>query len=243
MDVMKMIGLIGGMSWESSAHYYRLVNERVRALRGGLHSARSLLVSVDFEPIERMQAEGRWGDAGRELAGAARSLERGGAELIVLCTNTMHKVAEAVAGAVQVPFLHIADATALAIKETAARRVGLLGTRFTMEEDFYVSRLERVADAEVIVPDASARATVHRVIYEELCVGRVLDASREAYLRIIEELIGRGAQGIVLGCTEIMLLADRWKLGVPLFDTTTLHAHAAVDYALGKSALPMLAER
>ncbi len=238
MHTMKMIGLIGGMSWESSAHYYRIINERARALLGGLHSARSLLLSVDFERIERMQAEGRWEDAGRELAEAAGALERGGAELLVLCTNTMHKVAASVASAVRVPFLHIADATAMALKQADMRRVGLLGTRFTMEEDFYVGRLSREGNCEVIVPEASARATVHRVIYEELCVGRVLDVSRRAYLHIIEDLIARGAEGIVLGCTEIMLLIDSTLVAAPLFDTTTLHAHAAVDYALGRSALP-----
>jgi len=231
---MKTIGLIGGMSWESSAEYYRIINERVRASLGGLHSARVLMLSVDFATIETMQKTGRWDDAASELVAAARALELAGADCIVLCTNTMHKVADAIAGAVRIPFLHITDATATVIEAAGIRRVGLLGTRFTMEEDFYLKRLAGQAQVEVLVPNAADRAVVDRIIFEELCLGRVLDDSRAEYLRIIAELIARGAEGIVLGCTEIMLLVGSSQVGVPLFDTTTLHAIAAVDFALGQ---------
>ena len=223
------------MSWESSAHYYRIINERVRALVGGLHSARVLMLSVDFADIERMQAEGRWDEAAAELAAAARALERGGADCLVLCTNTMHKVADEIAAAVRIPLLHIADATASAIDTAGLRRVGLLGTRFTMEEDFYVQRLATRSGAEVIVPSAADRAIVNRIIYQELVLGIVLDDSRVEYLRIIGELIAAGAEGIVLGCTEIMMLVGSCDVGVPMFDTTTLHADAAVDFALAVS--------
>ena len=231
---MKTIGLIGGMSWESSAHYYRIINERVRVLAGGLHSARVLMFSVDFADIERMQTEGRWEDAAAELADAARALERGGADCVVLCTNTMHKVAAEIAAAVRIPFLHIADATAAPIAAAGLRRIGLLGTRFTMEEEFYRSRLASRSGAEVIVPGAADRAVVNRIIYEELVLGVVLDESRAEYLRIIGELIAAGAEGIVLGCTEIMMLVGSCEVGVPMFDTTTLHAETAVDFALGR---------
>jgi aspartate racemase len=231
---MKTIGLIGGMSWESSAHYYRMINERVRTLAGGLHSGRILMLSVDFGEIERMQTGGRWDDAAAELADAARALEHGGADCVVLCTNTMHKVADEIAAAVRIPFLHIADATAVPIAAAGLRRVGLLGTRFTMEEEFYRSRLASRSGAQVLVPDTADRAIVNRIIYEELVLGRVLDESRAEYLRIIGELIAAGAEGIVLGCTEIMMLVGSCEVGVPMFDTTTLHADAAVDFALGR---------
>jgi aspartate racemase len=233
---VKTIGLIGGMSWESSAHYYRIINERVRDSLGGLHSARVLMLSVDFASIERCQAEGRWEEAAAELADAARTLERGGADCLVLCTNTMHKVAGAIEAATAIPFLHIADATAAAVEAAGLRRVGLLGTRFTMEEDFYITRLESRAGVEVLVPDAADRAVVNRIIYVELCLGVVAEKSRAEYSRIIGELIARGAEGIVLGCTEIMMLVGASEAGVPLFDTTTLHAEAAVEFALGKDA-------
>jgi aspartate racemase len=232
---MKTIGLIGGMSWESSAHYYRIINERVRVLAGGLHSARVLMLSVDFAEIERMQTEGRWADAAAELAGAARALEHGGADCVVLCTNTMHKVADEIAAAVRIPFLHIADATAAPIASAGLRRIGLLGTRFTMEEEFYRRRLASRSGAEVIVPGPADRAIVNRIIYEELVLGVVLDESRAEYLRIIDDLIAAGAEGIVLGCTEIMMLVGSCEVGVPMFDTTTLHADAAVDFALGRA--------
>ncbi len=233
---MRTIGLIGGMSWESSAHYYRIINELVRDSEGGLHSAKVLMYSVDFAGIESCQVEGRWDDAAVELAEAARALERGGAECLVLCTNTMHKVAAQVAGAVAIYFIHIADATAAAIRAAGLRRVGLLGTRFTMEEEFYAARLADRGRVEVLVPEAADRAIVNRVIYDELCLGRVEERSRAEYLRIIDDLIARGAQGIVLGCTEIMMLVGQGDVSVPTFDTTTLHARAAVDFALGGPA-------
>ena len=239
---MKTIGLIGGMSWESSAHYYRIIDERVRTLVGGLHSARVLMLSVDFADIERMQAEARWEEAAAELADAARALERAGADCVVLCTNTMHKVADEIAAAVRIPLLHIADATAAAIDTAGLRRVGLLGTRFTMEEEFYVRRLASRSGAEVIVPGTADRAVVNRIIYEELVLGAVLDESRAEYLRIIAELIAAGAEGIVLGCTEIMMLVGSCEVGVPMFDTTTLHANAAVDFGLGRSSPAAIAE-
>jgi aspartate racemase len=224
------------MSWESSANYYRIVNELVRDAAGGLHSARVLMCSVDFAAIESCQVEGRWDDAALELAEAARALERGGADCVVLCTNTMHKVAAQVAAAVAIPFIHIVDATAAAIRAAGLRRVGLLGTCFTMEEDFYVARLADRGRVEVIVPGAADRAIVNRVIYDELCLGRVEERSRAEYLRIIDDLIARGAEGVVLGCTEIMMLVNDGDVSVPTFDTTTLHARAAVDFALGVPA-------
>jgi len=224
------------MSWESSAHYYRIVNELVRDSAGGLHSARVLMCSVDFAVIESCQVEGRWDDAALELAEAARALERGGADCVVLCTNTMHKVAAQVAAAVAIPFIHIVDATAAAIRAAGLRRVGLLGTRFTMEEEFYAARLADRGRVGVLIPEAADRAIVNRVIYDELCLGRVEERSRAEYLRIIDDLIARGAQGIVLGCTEIMMLVGQGDVSVPTFDTTALHARAAVDFALGGPA-------
>jgi aspartate racemase len=229
---MRVIGLLGGMSWESTAVYYRLCNEFVRDRLGGLHSARVLVYSVDFAAIERMQAEGRWDEAGAALAGAAKALEAGGAEVLVLCTNTMHKVADAIVGAVSIPFLHLADVTADAVRAGGARSVGLLGTAFTMEQDFYRDRLAGHG-LHVLVPEAADRALVHRVIYEELCLGIVAEESRAAYRGVIERLVAAGAQGIVLGCTEIELLVGPEDSPVPVFATTRLHAGAAVDFALG----------
>jgi aspartate racemase len=233
---MKTIGLIGGMSWESSAQYYRILNEGIRSRLGGLHSARTLMLSVDFAPIEQMQAQRRWGDAARELAGAAQALERGGADCVVLCTNTMHKLADAISGAIRIPLLHIADAAAIAVQKAGLQCVGLLGTRFTMEEDFYIQRLERKAKLNVLVPPAVGRERVDRVIYDELCMGKVLGSSREAYLEIIGEMVERGAEGIILGCTEIMLLVGECRSEVPFFDTTGLHAEAAIEFALAPEA-------
>lgn len=229
---MKTIGLIGGMSWESTIPYYRLINEAVRERLGGLHSARLVLHSVDFAEIEQLQRSGEWDAAGAILAQAARGLEAAGAELLLIGANTMHKVAPAVAATVRIPLLHVADATAAAVKAAGLDTVGLLGTRFTMEQAFYVERL-RQHGLTVIVPEADARALVHRVIYEELCRGRILDASRAAYREVMAALVARGAQGIVLGCTEIALLVEASDASVPLFDTTRLHAIAAVDWALG----------
>lgn len=228
---MKTIGLIGGMSWESSIEYYRLVNERVRQELGGLHSAECVMYSVDFAAIEAMQAEGRWQDAGRRLAEVARRLEAGGADFLVLCTNTMHKVADAIEQAVSVPLLHLGDTTATAVTEAGVRRVGLLGTGFTMEQTFYRDRLASHG-LDVLVPDAEDRALVHRVIYDELCLGLVLDESRQAYLEVVQRLVDRGAEGIILGCTEIELLIGQEHVAEPVFPTTRLHAEAAVAAAL-----------
>lgn len=228
---MRTIGLIGGMSWESSAEYYRLLNELVRDRLGGLHSARCVLHSVDFAEIEQLQTAGEWERAGEILAAAARGLEAAGAELLLICTNTMHKVAGQVEAAVRVPLLHLADATADAVKARGLTRVGLLGTAFTMEQDFYRERLAGHG-LEVLTPDAEGRALVHRVIYDELCLGVVQDESRARYQDVIGELVGAGAEGVVLGCTEIELLIGPGDSPVPVFPTTTLHARAAVEAAL-----------
>ncbi|PPJ43858.1 MULTISPECIES: aspartate/glutamate racemase family protein [unclassified Pseudoxanthomonas] len=229
---MKTIGLIGGMSWESTVPYYRLVNEGIKARLGGLHSAQVVLYSVDFHEIERLQREGDWHTAGELLADAARRVQAAGADLLVLCTNTMHKVAPQMEAAVSIPLLHIADATGAAITTAGHRTVGLLGTRFTMEQDFYRERLREVHGLQVIVPDADDRGLVHDVIYDELCRGVVRDSSREAYRRIMDDLVASGADAIILGCTEIGLLVGAQDASVPLFDTTALHANAAVDAAL-----------
>ncbi|ARF80929.1 aspartate/glutamate racemase family protein [Kitasatospora aureofaciens] len=230
---MKTLGLIGGMSWESTAEYYRTLNELTRARLGGLHSARLVLHSVDFADIEQLQAAGRWEEAGAVLADAARSLEAAGAELLLICTNTMHKVADQVAAAVTVPLLHLADATADAVRAAGLRRIGLLGTAFTMEQDFYRGRLAS-GGLDVLVPDAESRALVHRVIYEELCVGVVREEARTAYRQVIQELVAAGAEGIVLGCTEIELLVGPGDSPVPVFPTARLHAEAAVSAALAE---------
>ncbi|WHM38400.1 aspartate/glutamate racemase family protein [Streptomyces sp. BPTC-684] len=229
---MKTIGLIGGMSWESSAEYYRLLNELVRERLGGLHSARCVLHSVDFAEIEEFQRAGEWERAGDVLAAAAKGLEAAGADLVLICTNTMHKVADQVAAAVSVPLLHLGDATAEAVRARGIRRVGLLGTAFTMEQDFYRDRL-RAHGLDVIIPDADDRALVHRVIYEELCLGVVRDESRVAYQDVIARLVEEGgAEGVILGCTEIELLIRQEHSPVPVFPTTRLHAEAAVTAAL-----------
>jgi aspartate racemase len=229
---VKRIGLLGGMSWESSIEYYRFVNEATRDRLGGLHSADCIMRSVDFAGIEELQRSGDWDEAGRVLAAEARSLEAAGAELIVLCTNTMHKVADAITAAVDVPLVHIADTTAHAIKTAGLETVGLLATGYTMEQDFYVGRLRDMHGLDVIVPEADDRALVHRVIYDELCVGVVRDDSRDEYRRVMERLVERGAQAILLGCTEIELLVGPGDASVPTFDTTRLHAERAVELAL-----------
>jgi aspartate racemase len=230
---VKVIGLIGGMSWESTVPYYRIVNETVKQRLGGLHSARVVLYSVDFDEIERLQHSGQWTAAGDRLADAARAVERAGAECAVLCTNTMHKVAPQIEAAVRIPLLHIADATAAEIKSAKVSTVGLLGTRFTMEQDFYKDRLQRDHGLRVVIPDARDREIVHRVIYEELCLGNVVDASRGAYRRVMDDLVRQGAQAIILGCTEITLLVQASDSTVPLFDTTRIHARKAAEWALG----------
>jgi aspartate racemase len=229
---MKTIGLIGGMSWESTIPYYRLINEGVKQRLGGLHSAKLILHSVDFDEIERLQRSGDWDSASALLTRSAQLLETAGAELLVLCTNTMHKVAPAIESAVSTPLLHIADATAEAAKLAGIRRVGLLGTRFTMEQDFYVGRLIDRHGLEVLTPTAPERDEVHRIIYDELCLGKILSASRESYRRIMNELARRGAQAIILGCTEISLLVGEKDSPVPLLDTTAIHAQSAVEAAL-----------
>ncbi|WP_189176986.1 aspartate/glutamate racemase family protein [Streptomyces lasiicapitis] len=228
---MKTIGLIGGMSWESSAEYYRLLNELVRERLGGLHSARCVLHSVDFAEIERLQVAGEWERAGDVLAAAAKGLEAAGADLVLICTNTMHKVAGQVESVLSVPLLHLGDATAEAVRAAGERRVGLLGTAFTMEQDFYRDRLASHG-LEVLVPDEAGRDVVHRVIYEELCLGVVRDESRAAYQEVIAALVRDGAEGVILGCTEIELLIGQEHSPVPVFPTTRLHAEAAVDAAL-----------
>ena len=230
------IGLIGGMSWESTVPYYRVINETVRAARGGLHSARIVLYSVDFHDVEAMQRTGRWAEAGDVLAQAARMLEGAGAHFLVLCTNTMHKVAAAIERAVRIPLLHIADPTADAVKATGVRTIGLLGTRFTMEGDFYRERLRARHALDVVVPDAADRDTVHRIIYDELCMGRIVESSRAQYRRIVERLVARGAEGIILGCTEISMLIGPSDASVPTFDTTLLHAQAAAARSMNEAA-------
>ena len=229
----KVIGLIGGMSWESSAAYYRIINQLARARLGGLRSARCLLWSFDFGEIEALQQAGRWDDAAAAMIMAAQRLERGGADFVVICTNTMHRVADQVQASVGLPLLHIADPTAARIKAAGLTRVGLLGTAFTMEGAFLKGRLADRHGLDVLVPGDDDRALVHRVIYEELVQGRVDAPSRQAYREVIARLVERGAEGVILGCTEIMLLVGPEDSAVPLFDTTALHAEAAVDLALG----------
>lgn len=228
---MLRLGLIGGLSWESSALYYKLINEGVRDALGGLHSAECLLFSVDFAEVEEMQAQGRWDDAGKVLANAARDLEGGGADVLLLCTNTMHRVADAIEAAVDIPLLHLADATAQAALSAGLAKVGLLGTAFTMEQDFYIGRL-RNAGLDVIVPGPADRALIHRVIYEELCLGVIREAARAQYRRVIAQLIAAGAEGVILGCTEIELLVSQEDCAVPVLPTTRLHAEAAVRLAV-----------
>jgi len=232
MQQHKTIGLIGGMSWESSAEYYRIVNQEMQKRLGGVHSARSLMWSVDFGEIERLQHGGDWDRLAEEMKDAAIRLERGGADFVVLCTNTMHRLADAVVSAVEIPLLHIADPTAQRIKAAGLERIGLLGTAFTMEQDFYKGRLREHYGLDVIVPETEDRRVVHEIIYKELVIGEIRPESREAYRAIMARLIERGAQAIILGCTEIMLLVSDEDSPVPLYDTTTIHAIAAVDHAL-----------
>ncbi|WP_301171936.1 aspartate/glutamate racemase family protein [Brevibacillus nitrificans] len=231
---MKTIGLIGGMSWESSQVYYQKVNEAVRDRLGGLHSAKCILYSVDFAEIEELQHLGKWEEAGAHMANAARSLEAAGADMIVLCTNTMHKLAYAIQGASSLPFIHIADATAGKIKADGYQRVGLLATRFTMEQAFYTGRLQQEHGLEVLLPDEAGREAVHAIIYEELCRGIIREESKQVYLRIIDKLIEEGAEAIILGCTEIGLLIAQTDCSVAVYDTTEIHAIAAVEAALEK---------
>ncbi|MNJ48237.1 Aspartate racemase [compost metagenome] len=228
---MRTIGLIGGMSWESSMEYYRIINEQVKNKLGGLHSAKCILYSVDFAEIERYQSEGNWKQAGDVLGEAAYALENGGADFIVICTNTMHKVIDNIQKRISIPILHIADATSLQIKAEGIRAVGLLGTKYTMEEDFYKSRLE-ANDIKVIIPDKTDREIVNKVIYDELCLGKIVDTSRDYYKGVIKRLIANGADGVILGCTEIGLLIKSADSEVPLFDTVLIHAIEAVNQSL-----------
>lgn len=228
---MKTIGLLGGMSWESTELYYRLINEGVKEKLGGLHSAHIVLVSVDFQEIETFQHRNEWGEAGAILAAEARRIESAGADFLLICTNTMHKVAPQIAEAIAIPILHLADATAERIKEQQIKTVGLLGTRFTMEQDFYRGRLEKKHGLEVIVPNAGDRQIVHDIIYDELCLGQVREAARQEYLRIMNQMRDSGAQGVIEGCTEITMLVRQEHTSIPLFDTTSIHAQAAVDLA------------
>ena len=229
---MKTIGMIGGMSWESSIEYYRIVNETVKEKLGGLHSAKCVMYSVDFAEIEALQHAGRWKEATHAMIEAAYYVEASGADFLIICTNTMHKMADEVEAAIGIPLLHIADATAEAIKAGGLSKVGLLGTKFTMEEDFYRGRLVKKHGLDVLIPNAEDREIVHRIIYDELVLGKIKSKSREAYKDIIEKLIADGAQGIILGCTEIGLLVKDKDSRVPLFDTTIIHAVSAVEMAL-----------
>ncbi|PFQ25854.1 aspartate/glutamate racemase family protein [Bacillus cereus] len=230
---MKTIGLIGGMSWESTSEYYRIINEEIKERLGGLHSAKCLINSVDFEEIERYQSSGDWDGAGEILGNAAYSLQKGGADFIIICTNTMHKVVGKIKAKIDIPVLHIADATAKEIKRKDIQKVGLLGTKYTMEQDFYKSRIEE-NNIKVIVPSEKNRKEINKVIYTELCLGKIVSQSREYYKRVIEELVQKGAQGIILGCTEIGLLIKQENVSVPIFDTTHIHAIEAVKVALDR---------
>lgn len=229
---MKTIGLIGGLSWESSAQYYRIINQRIQEKLGGLHSAKCLMYSFDFATVEKLQHQNLWDEATHLMVEAAQNLERGGADFIIICSNTMHKMAEAVQNQVKIPLLHLADATAEQIVAAKMQKIGLLGTIYTMEQDFYKGRLAEKYDLEVVVPEADERQYVSDVIYQELVLGKVNPASRQKYREIIAHLVGKGVEGIILGCTEIMLLVEQEDSVVPLFDTTTIHAITAVDYAL-----------
>ncbi|MCU4859564.1 aspartate/glutamate racemase family protein [Bacillus cereus] len=230
---MKTIGLIGGMSWESTSEYYRIINEEIKERLGGLHSAKCLINSVDFEEIERCQSSGDWDGAGEILGNAAYSLQKGGADFIIICTNTMHKVVGKIKAKIDILVLHIADATAKEIKRKDIQKVGLLGTKYTMEQDFYKSRIEE-NNIKVIVPSEKNRKEINKVIYTELCLGKIVSQSREYYKRVIEELVQKGAQGIILGCTEIGLLIKQENVSVPIFDTTHIHAIEAVKVALDR---------
>jgi len=229
---VRTLGLIGGMTWHSTVDYYRLINEGVHKRLGGSHSAEIVMLSVDFNPVEDMQAKGDWPAMGRLMAGAARTLESAGAEGLVICANTMHRLADDITAAVKIPLLHIADAAAGAVKRAGIGTIGLLGTRYTMEMDFYRGRLAAKHGLKVLIPDEPGRTTVHDIIYQELGHGLVRQEARQAYIKVIDDLVKRGAEGVILGCTEIPLLIKEKDSSVPVFDTTALHAAAAVDFAL-----------
>jgi aspartate racemase len=231
---MKTIGLIGGMSWESSLEYYRVINETVKEKLGGFHSAKSIMYSVDFEEVEKLQHQGKWEEATRLMIDAAARIEKAGADFIVICTNTMHKMAGEVQKSIKIPLLHIADVTAEKIKAQGLKKIGLLGTKFTMEEDFYKGRLQEKYGLEVIIPDEEERQVIHQILYDELCLGEIKRLSKDKFQKIIGHLVAKGAEGIILGCTEIPLLVEQEDYDIPLFDTTRIHAKAAVEYALGE---------
>jgi len=230
---MKVIGLLGGMSWESSLEYYRIINETVRDRLGGLHSAKCILYSLDFQEIETLQQEGKWDELTKIMIESAQNLEKAGANMVLICTNTMHKMANEVQNAIQIPLLHIADAAAEKVKEKNLKKVGLLGTKYTMEQEFYKGRIKEKYNIDVIIPDTDdEREDVHNVIFDELCLGQIKDESREKYKKIIKNLAKNGAEGIILGCTEIPLLINQKDFAIPIFDTTLIHCISAVNYAL-----------
>ena len=229
---MKTIGLIGGMSWESSLEYYRIINELVKEKLGGLHSAKSLMYSLDFDEIEKLQHQGKWDKLTSLMIKAAQDLEKGGADFVLICTNTMHKMADDVQDNINIPLLHLVDTTADKIKQNRLKKVGLLGTNFTMEEDFYKGRLMNKYGLDVIIPTENDRQIIHQVIYQELCLGNIKKSSKDRYIEIINKLIESGAEAVILGCTEIPLLIRQEDVKVPLYDTTAIHAEAAVEYSL-----------
>ena len=231
-DVMKTIGMIGGMSWESSLEYYRIINETVKKRLGGFHSAKCVLYSVDFDEVEKLQHQGDWDELTRLMVDAAQGLEKVGVDSVIICTNTMHLMADEVQAAIRIPVLHIVDVTAEAIKSHGQTRVGLLGTKFTMEKDFYKGRLRDKHGLEVLIPSADERQVVHDILYSELCLGEIKELSREKFRSVIQNLVDRGAQGVILGCTEIPLIVSQEDYAIPVYDTTSLHAQAAVDFAL-----------
>ncbi len=229
---MKTIGMIGGMSWESSLEYYRIMNQAVKEKLGGFHSAQCILYSLDFDDVEKLQHQGDWESLTRLMIEAAQRVKKAGADFLVICTNTMHKMADEVQRAIQIPLLHIADVTAGAVKADGQSRVGLLGTKFTMEQDFYKGRLKEIHGIDILIPEDKERQLIHDILYNELCLGEIKELSREKFQSIIQNLVKRGAQGVILGCTEIPLIVRQEDYEIPLYDTTALHAKAAVDFAL-----------
>ena len=231
-NILKTIGLLGGMSWESTLEYYKMINEGIKEKLGGLHSAKVAMVSVDFEPIEKLQHQGKWDEMAKMLSNDAKNIEKAGADFLLICTNTMHKVATEIENSIQIPLLHIADATAEKLIKEDIKKVGLIGTSFTMEEEFYKGRLEKKYGLEVITPDKKNREIIHKIIYNELCLGKIKEDSKKEYLRIIKELAKNGAEGVILGCTEVGLLVKQSDTDIKLFDTTQIHAEKAVEMAL-----------
>jgi aspartate racemase len=229
---MKTVGMIGGMSWESSLEYYRIMNQAVKEKLGGFHSAQCILYSVDFDDVEKLQHRGDWESLTRLMIEAAQRVKKAGADFLVICTNTMHKMADEVQRAIQIPLVHIADVTGEAVKASGQSQVGLLGTKFTMEQDFYKGRLKEIHGIDVLVPEDKERQVIHDILYNELCLGEIKEISREKFQSIIQNLVKRGAQGVILGCTEIPLIVRQEDYEIPLYDTTALHAKAAVDFAL-----------